>query len=117
MTLLSILNHPFHVICISETRLHDDEPLLNIEINGYEFLHTKTTTQCGGVGIYIKSDMEFDLIDSLFKSHHNISESIFIEIKNKSMKNIITGCIYRHHSPVSDFLNIYFENMLDKIAK
>ena len=76
-TLLSILNHPFQVICISETRLHDEKPLSNIDIDGYEFVHTKTTSQCGGVGIYIKSGIEYEILDHLSLSHHNVSESIF----------------------------------------
>ena len=107
-TFLSILDHPFQIICISETRLHDDQPLSNIEIDGYEFIHTKTTSQCGGVGIYIKSGIEYEIINNLSLSHHNISESIFIEIKNEKKKNIVLGCIYRHHTPVSDFSNVFF---------
>ena len=116
-TFLSILDHPFQIICISETRLHDDQPLSNIEIDGYEFIHTKTTSQCGGVGIYIKSGIEYEIINNLSLCHHNISESIFIEIKNEKKKNIVLGCIYRHHTPVSDFSNVFFDQMLEKISK
>ena len=29
---LALLNHPFHIICISETRLHDDKPLANVSM-------------------------------------------------------------------------------------
>ena len=47
------LNHPFDVIGVMETRLYDDNPLVNIEIDGYVFRHTPTGTQCGGAGIYI----------------------------------------------------------------
>ena len=38
--------------------------------------------------------------------HPNISGSTFIEIKHKNRKNIIIGSIYRHHSEVSDFLEV-----------
>ena len=72
-TFLSILDHPFQIICISETRLHDDQSLSNIEIDGYDFVHTKTTTQCGGVGIYIKSGIEYELLDHLSPTHHIVS--------------------------------------------
>ena len=48
--LICNLNHPFDV---TETRLYDDDPLVNIEIDGYEFKHTPTGTQCGGAGIHI----------------------------------------------------------------
>ena len=38
-TLLSLLNHKFSVIGISETRIRDgSDPLLNIDIDGYMFL-------------------------------------------------------------------------------
>ena len=116
-TFLSILDHPFQIICISETRLHDDQSLSNIEIDGYDFVHTKTTTQCGGVGIYIKSGIEYEVLDHLSLTHHNVSESIFIEIKNNRRKKVIIGCIYRHPRPVPEFLNIYFDKMLDNISK
>ena len=53
-SLICNLNHPFDVIGITETRLYDDDPLVNIEIDGYEFKHTPTCTQCGVAGIYIR---------------------------------------------------------------
>jgi len=49
---LSNLKHRFKVICISETRLHDVTPLVNVDIDGYTFEHTPTSSQCGGTGIY-----------------------------------------------------------------
>ena len=93
---LSNLKHCFKVICISETRLHDVKPLVNVDIDGYTFEHTPTSSQCGGTGIYISNEFEYDLIENLSVSHPNISESTFIEIKNKSKKNIVVGSIYPH---------------------
>ena len=52
--LLSLLNHPFEVVCITETRLHDTKPLSNIDIEGCAFVHTHTTTQCGVAGFILK---------------------------------------------------------------
>ena len=45
--LLTILIHPFDIIGITETRLHDEVPLVNLDIEGYEFKHTLTNTVCG----------------------------------------------------------------------
>ena len=45
MNLLKLLDYPFDVIGITETRLYDDDPLVNIDIYGYEFKHTPTTTK------------------------------------------------------------------------
>ena len=39
---LALLNHPFHIICISETRLYDDKPPANVSIDGYNLVHTPT---------------------------------------------------------------------------
>ena len=115
-TFITILNHPFDILCISETRLYSNDPLVNVEIDGYTFIHKETSSQCGGVGIYIKTGIEFEILDSLTSSYHNICESIFIEIKNEKKKNLIIGCIYRHPTAVPEFLEIYFENMLEKVS-
>ena len=79
--LLTVLNHPFDIIGITETRLRDDNSLVNIEIDGYIFKHSPTKTACGRAGMYVKSSYEFDIKQNLSKSCANISESIFIEIK------------------------------------
>ena len=79
--ILTVLNHPFDIIGITETWLHDDYPLVNIEIDGYIFKHTPTKTACGGAGMYVKSSYEFDIEQNLSKSCANIPESIFIGIK------------------------------------
>ena len=57
-TLLVCNNANFDMICISETRLLNVVPLSNIQIDGYDFIHTPTITQCGGSGMYIKNGIE-----------------------------------------------------------
>ena len=59
------LDHPLDVIEVTETGLYDNEPLTNIEIDGYDFRHTPTGTQCGGAGIYVKTCYEFDVRNPL----------------------------------------------------
>jgi len=116
-TLLSLIGHPFDVICITETRLHDDKPLSNIQIDGYDFVHTPTSTRCGGAGIYIKSSYEYDQLKNYSVCHENISESIFIEVKNPHKKNLTIGCIYRHHTPIQTFISEFLNPTLTKITK
>ena len=41
-SLLSLLDHPFDAICITETRIYESSPLVNIQIPGYGFLQTPT---------------------------------------------------------------------------
>ena len=97
--------------------MYDDDPLVNIDIDGYEFKHTPTTTKCGGAGIYIKSSYDYALKTHISESLTDLSESIFIEIKRKGQRNLLVGCIYRHHSPITSFLNEYLSNTLDKLSK
>ena len=56
-TLLICTNANFDVICISETRLHNEIP----------------PTQYGGAGMYIKNGIEYSTIQNLTKCHKDIS--------------------------------------------
>ena len=116
-SLITVLQHPFDVIGITETRLHELNPLVNIDIPGYVFKHTPTTTMCGGAGIYIKSCYQFDILQHISDSHADISESFFIELKREGFKNLIIGCIYRHHTPIEKFMNTFFKNALTEVSK
>ena len=76
----------FDIICITETRLHDQTPLVDINIDGYDFLHTETMSQNGGAALYIRSHFEYEKINDLSVSIKDICEIIFIEIKGKNNK-------------------------------
>ena len=78
--LLKLLHFSFDIICITETRLHDQTPLIDINIDGYDFLHKETMSQNGGAALYIKSHFEYEQINDLSVSIKDICESIFIEI-------------------------------------
>ena len=93
------------MICISETRVLNEVPLSNIQIDGYDFIHTPTLTQCGGSGMYIKNGIEYTILDKLTKCHKDICESIFDELKHPKKKNVIIWSIYRHHTTVESFLD------------
>ena len=67
-SLIKVLDHPFDIIGITETRLYEDTPLVNIEI--------QTKTRCGGAGMYIKSCYDFDVIPNLPKSNLDVSDSL-----------------------------------------
>jgi len=82
-TLLTILEYPFDVIAITETRLHEQEPLIDIALAGYNFIHTPTKTQNGGAALYIKKSIEYDMLNNMSVSIEDVCESIFIEVKSK----------------------------------
>ena len=72
ITLLSLLDHSFDIICITETRLHDGDPLTNINMEGYEFVHSPTSSHCGGAGIFIRNTLDYEIIKNLTVSQHNL---------------------------------------------
>jgi len=115
--LLLILDHPFDIIAITETRLQQQDSLIDISISGYDFLHTETHTTKGGAGIYIKDTIDYNILTNLNASLDNVCESMFIEIKNKNKKNLIVGSIYRHHTTIEKFRSDYMDETMKKILK
>jgi hypothetical protein len=109
-TILSVLDHPFDIIAISETKIKENhDPISNIFLDGYNFEQTPTKTDFGGVGIFIKNNLDYDIRPDLSQSLGTVSESVFVEIKpeNKNNKNILIGCIYRHHTAISNSQAIF----------
>ena len=110
-TLLKRVNFPFDVIGISETRLpYGEKPQTDIEIPGYEiFTHTTSKTNCGGLGLYIKSG-KFKKIKprpDMCMSIQNVAKAHFVEATDLRNKKIIFGVIYRH--PNTDIDNFSSE--------
>ena len=101
---LATLNRTFSVIGVSETWLdknNDD----SFKIPGFKFKSNRRKHKSGGgVGIFIKSNLNFKLRNDLQSAAPDIYESIFIEIIQPSSKNILVGCIYKAPDvTVSDF--------------
>ena len=116
-TLLSCSKINFYVVCITETRIHEELPIVNVELDGYSFIHNATLTQCGGVAMYIKNGIDFNVVKNLTESHENICESIFIEINHPTRRNVLVGSIYRHHTPVETFIENFLRKALQYITK
>ena len=117
-TLLSFLDHPFDIIGISETKIRDGiAPANNLDLDGYNFENTPTKSHFGGVALYIKKGTNYKIREDLSKSIQNISESIFIELVGGSGKKLVVGCVYRHHTPVSEFTEQFLQETLEKINR
>ena len=114
-SLISLLDHPFSVIGISETKIRN-EPLKNIQIPGYVFHGIESTTNCGGCGFYIRNDLDFSIRKKLNKTSNNVAESFFCEISLKNRK-ILVGVLYRHHTSINNFVDNFFSDILQKITK
>ena len=88
------------VIGISETRIDGDSYL--VKLPGYEFKNCDSPTSAGGVGIYIRENLNFDVRDDLKLDIDNCEDK-WIEInvnsskqKSKGAEKIVIGIIYRH---------------------
>ena len=66
----------------------------NIELDGYQFIHRNSHTSAGGVGIYVKSSISYNLKPTININLSSV-ENLWIEIEiNK--KKLIVGVVYRH---------------------
>ena len=75
-----------------------------------------TKTSCGGVGLYIRSDLDFSFRNKLSKSVNNVGESIFCDISIARNKKLLVGCIYRHHSSLKSFVDDFLLKILSGIG-
>ena len=119
-TFLKILDHPFDIIAVSETKIKENSgssPITNFDIEGYNFYFTPTKTDFGGVGLYIKNNYSVKPRDDLSHSVSTIFESIFMELESSNSKNIVVGSIYRHHTPIVSFISHFSEKVLHKLSK
>ena len=118
-TLLSLLQHNFSFIGISETRfLNHQEPVLDFSIPGYSHISTPTEASAGGVLLYISNLFAFkprpDLSKLVYQSKN--LESVFAEIIVPNKTNIIVGTIYRHPSmSFNSFNSEFLKPLLHKI--
>lgn len=86
--LLSLLDHPFTVIGITETKIREGiDPITNVNIPGYEFKQTATKSCFWGACIYIKEGFDPVIRTVLSQSLENISECICVELKRESRTN------------------------------
>ena len=80
------------IICVTETRFNKNQPLLNIDISGYTFIHIDSPTTAGGVAMYINNALQFSVITNL-QLTVNECENIWIKLHDS---NVIISTIYRH---------------------
>ena len=108
----------FYIIGVSATKIRDtNEPITNLSLPGYDIEFMPSSTHFGGFALYVKNDIDYVKRNDLSNSINNVSESIFVELKRERGKHLIVGCIYRHHSAITDFMESFFQDALEKIGK
>ena len=88
---LALCRSPPDIICITEIRLQA-EPLIDVGLPGYTFIHENSPTIIGGVAMYIKNSIKFERPG---KYNFEVSgcENIWIDVKLNNNKNLIIGTV------------------------
>ena len=91
-------------------------PKVNTTLNNDHVLefktHNDTLTARGGIGMFIKENLQYNIRDDLSIFIPNIFESIFAEIYI-NRKPILIGTIYRPHTPPKADIDIFMKTMQD----
>ena len=103
------------IIAISETKLNENN-ISNISIPGYQFLSKHSPTNAGGVGIYIKDNIQV-IRRQDFEFDFDGVETCFLEVPRIKQKNIIIGCIYRHPESNLETFHQLLSQRLDLINR
>jgi len=103
----------FDFIGISEVFKCDKDQRLALP--GYHKIITRCCDEGthGGVGLFIKQNINYKIREDLSIFIPHIFESIFIEVSSISTKNNIVGVIYRPNSQPKADINIFTKTLLD----
>ena len=111
--LLSQLDFNFSVMGITETKIRDNKiSNFNPEVPGYNFEFVPTPLASGGVGMYIRNDLRYSVLE---KCSNIAFQALWVEIQISNGKNIICGVLYRQHNSPESFQN-YFEDTIHKFT-
>jgi hypothetical protein len=103
-------------VLICETFLTDKNANM-YQIPGYKFIHkSRSIISRGGVGMYVRDNIQFKLRDDIALFYEGQFESIFIETTHSS-KTTIIGEIYRIPSANDQLSLDRFEAITDQLHK
>jgi len=113
--LINTLQHMPDIIAISETKLNLKSNIALIQLPGYTFEHVDSTSNAGGVGVFVKSSISYHVNSELHFSMVDC-ENLWLEIeipkfdKSKRNNKSIIGIIYKHpHCNLDNFMNKFGE--------
>ena len=105
---LSLLNHSFDLIGLSEHKINKNSPITDFTLPGYNFVKNLTESSHGGTGIFVSKQLNFRLRNDLTMNKPGELESTFIELILPNRKNVICACIYKHPRMDIDYFNEFF---------
>ena len=98
-------------------QLAKNQIVVNIDIEGYDFIHSDSSSRAGGLGLYIKDFLTFTLKEEL-DLNMNLVENIWIQIETSdNTKSIIIGVVYRHPVYVAEQLKSFSKAMEELFSK
>ena len=104
---------------ISDSRLKTDiSTTTNIQLPGFNIEHMPSKSANGGALLYLRDTINYKLRPDLNVEKEKELESIFIEIFQKTSKNVIIGCIYRHPCMhLKEFNNLFLKSLTERLTK
>jgi len=116
--LLDTLKFEFDILAISETKLQrNTQPTHDINIPNYHIEHTPTEASKGGTLLYISDKFVYKPRKDLEIYESKQIESTFVEIIRPKSKNIIVGCIYKHHTITQKDFRELLSPLITKVSK
>ena len=91
------------------------ESLTNTDIEGYSFYKTKSLSQNGGVGFYVKKSFISYSCENL-NIGCNEFETVWVEVENTNDKNHLSFCAYRHPNSDIDVFTSHLKWILPKLT-
>lgn len=102
----TLISNNFTICGVSETRLDNTIPTENLSIKGYDFVRCDRNRQGGGVGVYLRSDLDYVVL----QSSKNI-EQIWLKICVNNV-TMIFSIVYRPPDISRNFFFDEFGNTL-----
>jgi len=84
--LVHSINQKLDVVCVSETRIKEN-PICNISIPGYEFVHIDLPSNARGVAMHVSTKYKFKINESI-KLNLPECEELQINLKYPIMKSL-----------------------------
>ena len=82
------------IVAISKTKLIEGKINQNNNLDGYIFNHCDNVTRAGGVGLYIKNTLAYEIHEHSKAELTNV-EHLWVEIQTKQ-ESFVVGVVYRH---------------------
>ena len=99
------------IIALTETKLSPNQIPINIELEGYEFVHCDSSFKSESVGFYIKKAITYKLKHNINLNPANVKD-LWIEVLTKTGPTAIE-VIYRHSSYLINDYELFSSSLCD----